>query len=465
MKSKKNIKSIMLFVILSIVALLFIDTSFAANTAKVNVETANLRETADSNSKILILLPINQEVEILGKEENWYKVKVSGITGYLREDIITLDGEASQKAVETATKPAESTETPKATEATQTETTTTETEQTEKPVEATEIKEENDEKITASEEKKKVKENTKLKIIPVINATDIIEVKQGEEVTITEKINGWVCIETELTKGWIREEKLEEIEPKVEEQTPEEETKPEEGEAQQATEVVAEPEKIQKTLYVNTELVNMRKEASTSAEVIARLSLNTAVDVYDEQNGWYKVKVSGNDGYISSSLLSETKQEVTTTSRSAEAPRGSSGTSTASTARTDETTTAPTTGKGATVVETAKNYIGSKYVYGGSSPSGFDCSGFTLYIYKQHGVSLNRTAAAQFKNGASVARGDLQPGDLIMFGPSVSAINHVGIYIGGGQIVHAANSSRGVTIDTINSGYYNNTYVGARRVI
>ena len=138
---------------------------------------------------------------------------------------------------------------------------------------------------------------------------------------------------------------------------------------------------------------------------------------------------------------------------------------TQSTTAASQTTTVPTSGKGATVVETAKNYIGCSYVYGASGPSSFDCSGFTSYVFRLHGVSLNRTAAGQYSNGVAVSRDQLQPGDLVMFGKSASSINHVGIYIGGGQIVHAANKSRGVTIDTINSGYYNNNYVGARRVI
>ena len=125
----------------------------------------------------------------------------------------------------------------------------------------------------------------------------------------------------------------------------------------------------------------------------------------------------------------------------------------------------PSSGKGATVVETAKRYIGCSYVYGATGPSSFDCSGFTCYVFGLHGVSLNRTAAGQYSNGVYVSRGQLQPGDLVMFGSSASNITHVGIYIGGGQIVHAANKSRGVTTDTINSGYYNNNYVGARRVM
>ena len=288
-----------------------------------------------------------------------------------------------------------------------------------------------------------------MKIVPAINATDIIEVKQGDEVEIIESINGWICIQSGTTKGWIREEKLKSKE-EPQEEAQEQETETEEQEEQIQEQPVE--EKI-KTSYIGSETVNLRKEASTSSDVLARLSLNTAVDVYSEENGWSKVKYGAMEGYISSSLLSDTKKE---TSRSAETPRTNTETT-----QTTQAAVAPSA-IGSTVVETAMNYIGSSYVYGASGPSSFDCSGFTSYVFAQHGVSLNRTAAGQYSNGVAVSRDQLQPGDLVMFGKS--GINHVGIYIGGGQIVHAANPSRGVTTDTINSGYYNTNYVGARRV-
>lgn len=94
MKSKKNIKSILIMAAVSIISLFFINMSLAANTAKINVETANLRETADENSKILEQFSMNQEVEIVEKEGDWYKVKVQGMTGYLRQDLIKLNNES-----------------------------------------------------------------------------------------------------------------------------------------------------------------------------------------------------------------------------------------------------------------------------------------------------------------------------------------------------------------------------------
>ena len=216
----------------------------------------------------------------------------------------------------------------------------------------------------------------------------------------------------------------------------------------------------------------MRKEANQTSEIIKTLTQNTSVEVYSEENGWSKVKVNGEEGYISTSLLSDSKVEVTevrttstnttnTTSRSSTKARAKQSDNASETSA----NTAASTGKGSTVVGTARKYLGSSYVYGASGPSSFDCSGFTSYVFKLHGVGLSRTAQGQYSNGTSVSRSDLQPGDLVMFGSSASSINHVGIYIGGGQIIHAANPSKGVTTDSITSGYYNNKYVGARRVM
>ena len=438
MKSKKNIKSIVLFAILGIVALFFINMSFAANNAKINVETANLRETPDAEGKILEQLSLNDEVELVEKSGEWYKVKSNGITGYIRQDLLTVKEEVTVN--NTTNNPV----------AENTETTNTDVEN----VEATTSV--NNTENVQEEKNKLVSEDTKLKIVPAINATNIIEVKANQEVTIIETINNWVCIQAGNTKGWIRSEKLKvKAEQKVEEKQEETETEQEE---KNETEVVVQETKI-KTQFIASETVNLRKEPNTSSEIVSKLSLNMAVDVYSEEGGWSKVKVSGKEGYISSSLLSDKKKE---TSRAAETPRTNESTSTQTNEATTTTSSAPASQNGGSVVETAKSYIGSSYVYGASGPSSFDCSGFTSYIYKQYGVSLNRTAAGQYSNGTAVSKDELQPGDLVMFGKS--GINHVGIYIGGGQMVHAANPSRGVTTDTINSGYYYNNYVGARRV-
>ena len=425
MKSKKSIKSILMLSAVVIISLFFINMSLAANTAKVNVETANLRETADESGKILEQLSIGQEIEILEKQSDWYKVKAKGITGYLRADLVSVPNEEKNS--------------------TQTNNVTNTQIATNNQNEENNLIDTQEKNIQIGEKYKIVKD-IKLKIVPVINATDIIEVKQDEEVTVTEIINDWICVETTTTKGWLRKENLKTEETKQEEQTAQAEEK-------------ASEETSTKTLYINTETANLRKTASTASEVVTTLSLNSAVNVISEENGWSKVKVGDKEGYISSSLLSDKRQE---TSRSMTKFREKEKTDEESN-KTENTSNVASSGNGSSVVATANQYIGSRYVYGGTTPSGFDCSGFTSYVYKKYGVSLSRTAAGQYSNGVAVSKGELQPGDLVMFGKS--GINHVGIYIGGGKMIHAANPSRGVTTDTINSGYYGASYVGARRIL
>ena len=435
MKSKMNIKSIFIMAIISLASLLFINISLAANTGTINVDVANLRETADAESKILEQITLNQEVEIVGEEGDWYQVTYNKITGYVSKELVTVN--SNSQTTESNNQVSENSTQENNTVAVNTTEEGTETSSTEE--------------ITLGEYK--ISENTRLKLIPSINATDVIELKADETVTVTEIMNGWACVETQTTKGWLRKDKLKKDEP-VEE--PVEEVQEEPQEPAQETPI--------KTQYVNSTTVNVRQEANTSSTIVTTVALNTEVQVYSEENGWSKVKVNNVEGYISSSLLSNNKQE---TSRSQSTSRRTSSTKTSkntASQATAQTTNVPASSNGSSIVATAKQYLGSKYTYGGSSPStGFDCSGFTSYVFKQHGISLNRTAAAQYSNGVAVSRANLQPGDLVMFGKS--GINHVAIYIGGGQIIHASTPSTGVRIDSLSTGYYNNNYVGARRVL
>ena len=107
-------------------------------------------------------------------------------------------------------------------------------------------------------------------------------------------------------------------------------------------------------------------------------------------------------------------------------------------------------------------YLGVPYVWGGTSPSGFDCSGLVQYVCKKNGISVSRTAAAQAGNGTYVSRNNLQPGDLVFFGKG--NIHHVGIYIGNGQMIHAPQTGDVVKISSIETAYRINSYAGATRV-
>ena len=112
----------------------------------------------------------------------------------------------------------------------------------------------------------------------------------------------------------------------------------------------------------------------------------------------------------------------------------------------------------------ANQFLGTRYVYGGTSPSGFDCSGYVGHVYKQFGIELNRSSSGMFAQGQSVAKENLQVGDLVFFKTTAAQVGHVGIYIGNGHFVHS-DTTRGVMTTNLNDPYYwGKRYVGAKRV-
>lgn len=129
--------------------------------------------------------------------------------------------------------------------------------------------------------------------------------------------------------------------------------------------------------------------------------------------------------------------------------------------------TAGTNGSAGGMVDFAMEYIGVPYLYGGSTPKGFDCSGFTKYVMDHFGVSLPRSSADQFDVGVSVSLSELQTGDLVFYTSSAtsSRISHVGLYIGGGQFIHATQPGDTVKVSNLSDSWRADKYAGARRVL
>jgi len=196
---------------------------------------------------------------------------------------------------------------------------------------------------------------------------------------------------------------------------------------------------VDPTGIVTGSCVNVRSIPSTDGDILAKVYAGNMVDLISLEDNWYAVSINGTKGYMCADYVR------------VYAPGSASGV-------------------GAEAAASAYDYLGTPYVYGGSSPKGFDCSGFTMYIYGLLGYSLPHSATSQWQStGTYVEREDLQPGDLVLFcDPSLSrgkACSHVGIYVGDGEFIHASSSSTGyVKVSSLSESYYTKYYVGAKRV-
>lgn len=153
-----------------------------------------------------------------------------------------------------------------------------------------------------------------------------------------------------------------------------------------------------------------------------------------------------------------------TTAKPASTATNTKKTTTSTTVSRPTTTSTVVSSKASAVISTAKSLMGVPYVWGGTTPNGFDCSGFSQYVLSKNGISVPRTASEQYTVGTSISKSNLRVGDLVFFTTYKAGPSHLGFYMGDGNFIHAS-SSKGVTISSLNSSYYASRYIGARRVI
>ena len=217
---------------------------------------------------------------------------------------------------------------------------------------------------------------------------------------------------------------------------------------------------------VNHQDVNMRTGPGTGNSSIGKSKKGDSAYIIGFNKQWYKVIWKDKICYIRSDYLTLTEAPYENRA-SAKSPiffRGGKSTGTPVSAEAIKGTSSATD-KASAIIATAKKYMGAPYLWGGTTPSGFDCSGFVQFVFKKHGINLNRTCATQYKHGTFVSKASLKPGDLVFFQNTYQAgISHVGIYIGSNQFIHCS-SSRGVTISNLTSNYYVQHYYGARRIL
>ena len=237
----------------------------------------------------------------------------------------------------------------------------------------------------------------------------------GTKMTITGSSGDWYAVSCNGVKGYVYKQYLSQ------------------------SGVTASVTEMEEELAVTTAGVNLREGPSTAYTSTRVLSAGVSVTVTGKSGQWYRVNYGGMTGFIHQDYLSL------------------GGDSRANTAGSTA---------GEQIVATAKKYMGVRYVYGGTSPSGFDCSGLVYYVYKQCGYSITRTATSQSYDGKLVARADMQPGDIIIFyNGAKSAIGHAGIYIGNNQFIHASSGGGRVMISSLSESYYNTRFYCARRVV
>ena len=474
----KTLKKVLLIMATSI-AIIAISNISNATTVRVTGDTLNVRKEASTSSDVIAMLSKDVECELLGEEGDFYKIKYQNYTGFISKQYAEIVGENNEiDADENEPTNTENEETTSKNQTTNSEpenatnndnqSNSTENGSTTENEGTNTVESENN--STAIE--KTLAKNTDIRILPLIYASVLENNKEDITVLVITEINGWSYIQTDEINGWVRTDKLNAgsgTNQGNESNNQKNDTDPSEqnsGNGNNSSDYK------EKTGYISEEYVNVRSGPSTEDKVIKILTLNSEVTITGEEGDWYKVKSGEDEGYISKEFVSDTEKTV---SRSAE-PRTTSENSSNKTNKDEQVVeetnknneetshTNSTTTKGEEVVAYAKQYLGCPYVYGAAGSKSFDCSGFTMYVYKHFGINLPHGATSQSRYGTKVSKNNLRAGDIIFLTDYETGvgIGHCGIYIGDGNFIHASTTGYKVRISSLDVEYAGRFYSAIR---
>ena len=481
-----------------IIALLVFSGIVKATEVEITGDIINLRQEASTDSTIIIQIAKGEKCELIEEEGNWYRIKYGDYTGYVSKDYAEIVADSSSEE-------SKNTESNNNTQEDNSNTTQEESTTTEQENNTNSGEEQNttSEGSSASNSSRtgKTNKNTSVRIVPLINSSRIATLRNNTDVTVIEELNGWAYIQTDEIAGWVRAINLD-IDNSNSTKQPSNEKNEQDTNSNNSgntdstnndssdgntdnnsnddnnSDTTDNSTDFSKRTMYTKDATNIRSKPSTSSDIIMLVSINTALEVIGEEGDWYKVNTSEGEAYVSKDLLSNSRVNITN--------RGGIDRTSDSTEKKESTTSKTTTentgtslsAKASEIVSYAKKFLGVPYVYGGASPSGFDCSGFTMYVYNHFGISMRHGAQAQAKLGEKITANksskssllnNLEVGDLVFFldYETMDEIGHCGIYIGDGNFIHASSGSGYcVKINSLLPGeYYNTRYCAARRVL
>lgn len=275
-----------------------------------------------------------------------------------------------------------------------------------------------------------VRKDVRLRTEQDPDATILLFLQENAYVSVLEEADGWYLVSYDGSTGYVIPDYIE---------------------------LLARDAEFTTYATVSADKLALCSIASVTGDTLATLAKNTGLTVVGFVNGWLEVTYGGKTGFVPADSV-----ELTTVKPVVRKASASTGKSNSSGKAVE------VSGSGSDIVALAMQYEGVPYVYGGASEKGFDCSGFTMFVYDQFGCSLPHGATSQLNYGSYVDKSSLQAGDLVFFQGTSNdnaAASHVGIYIGDGQFIHASSSSgRTVKVNSLSESYYAGHYLTARRL-